>query len=169
MSYLDDLKGNALLSESFFSAPNPYADRESEIKTVKDTVVSEWEGILNEKEIVEVLSEIDVAQGFGQVVIRLSQGQAAVGAAAAAAAIGYLAGKAINKAMSYPECKKYGSAGLRNKCNNIIKKRKKLAVLKAKIGLCNNSKDPKSCKVKVNAKIQQTQEKLTRLGKIEGI
>jgi len=163
--YLSFLQESTFKNRSFISK-----EANGLVEMTQDELKEELGDMFDENETVlgEVLSELDVGQAFGSVVMRLTQGEAAVGGAVAAAAILALATKMIGKASSHPECKKY-SGGSMKKCNQIVNAKKKMGALKAKIGLCGNSKDPGTCKTKVQAKINAEAEKIKNLGKIEGV
>lgn len=163
--YLKNLQDSNTVIHGFVrdkKMPKEVSLLESELR---EEVCEELSDILTEEEI----SEIEIARDFmGGVVARLSQGEATVAGLTAAAAIIYMATKAFSFAASYPECRKYSAIGMKKKCNWIIAHRKRLDVLKTKITLCNNSKDPAKCQTKVKAKIQAEEAKLKELGTIEG-
>lgn len=166
MSYLDDLKENQLLTESYFYVPGP------------DNIGTNQLDQLSEEELTNYLTEDDLSElgitnldqgpvAVKQILINLSHGEAAVGGSVAALAIaGFaaaVAAKGISDLTTPPECKKY-SGKHRVKCNGIVKLKKKISIMQSKKTLCKNSKDPKVCATKVNAKIQQAQDKLKAKG-----
>ena len=115
------------------------------------------EQIVNDRFENSKLSEIDVGQGFGNIIIRLSQGEATVAGALAAAAIIALSVKAIRRIRTAEECKDFrsGTPGYK-KCHINVKIKKlqaQIAVINAKAGLCKKAKDPEKCNSKLKAKI----------------
>jgi hypothetical protein len=154
--YLKNLQESVMLTESFKRV-------REEITLTEEELREEFSGILTEEE----LSEIEVGTAWNQIFMRLTKEEAVVGGALAAAAIIAFAVKAAARFTSNPECKKY-SGGTMKKCNTIMKLKKKASAMNAKKTLCQKSKDPKSCTAKVNAKIQDIQDKLKTLGPISG-
>jgi hypothetical protein len=161
MGYLEDLKKNQLLTESFYYVPGP------DKMTPQDPLDDFTEEIFSEFNV----TNVEVG-GIKQILINLSHGEAAVGALVAASAIiafaSAVAISAIKKMGVPPECKKY-SGDYRKKCTSMVKLKKQISALKSKSILCKNSKDPKACTAKVQAKIKQLQDKLKSKGPISGI
>lgn len=119
----------------------------------------------------EQLNEISVGQGFGQVVIKLTQGEATVAGTVAAAAIIYMAStliaKGIVSTIVNKKCRVYklGSPQYK-KCINTLKIEKLVktnTLLKNKISLCKNSKDPQLCKRKVEERIRKNGFKMDKI------
>jgi len=118
----------------------------------------------------EKLNEIGMSGAFGKTIITLSKGESQIAAGVAAAALIYLAIKASKKladSTDPAECKQYKSGSeARKKCLRMYKAnnvKRQIQMIKSKMSLCNNSRNPEKCKFKLKNKIRSLEVKVKAL------
>lgn len=183
MSYLDDLKQNQLLQESFYYVPGPdnsdtqeaVAEEYTFTEADKNDLFEELSDVLDDQDIRDLIDEggpatpgeifrlVSGQQGAHQQ--GLAQGAGAALATAAVLAAAIAGGVAAYKRFFSKAAKacKGKSGNEKTSCMNKFKRQAQQAKVSAMVSAkskCAKSKDPSSCKIKLDKKIAKEKAKM---------